>query len=575
MTRSIKVKYNKTIYAIEIDSSIELVGDLKSTLAEKTSTKADSIKLIIEGKQLKNDYSITELLNDGCRAGEVILKIHDDSCLTMIATKTQTKEVEAPQNHLIARVINDLSTDGVQTHVHPSQLQVNVHEVARKRGEYEFHRIEVLPGLPDQDKAKEILTSLANDPAVLAVMKKHKWSVGCLAELFPEGKVGEDEVCILGLNTNKGQKIELRIRTDDLKGFRKIQSIRKTLYHELTHNVHGPHDEKFYTLLRQVEKEIIELDWRSNQRGYSVKDDGKVAKKYASDQYIPNDTVGKGTTKTVYRLRDASSSSTYTPSSVPMYRIIPAGIMAAHAATLRLTEEEMENERSCGCGRGLEEKMNAHDITASSDDTLCMECDANDHDERLRDISVGKMDMVGEEVCNVSKSKEQKAVTSATSSDAIDFININSVIQEISNSLDESIAMSLNMDGSSSVERLLMIRESVQKILNSLNSTTNRSRREVYNSLGLLKTFIGNAKDLPDEKYRSIKANSKKFESLIIRIDGAMNLLEATGFEHSYEDKKVQLKRFDPVLLYMAFSFVDLCLNVIDRAINETTVPVS
>lgn len=580
MTRSIKVKYNKTIYEIEIDSSIELVGELKSTLAERTSTKADSIKLIIEGKQLKNNYSVTELLTDGCRAGEVILRIHDDSCLTMIATKTQTKEVEAPQNHLTARVINDLSTDGVQTQVHPSQLRVNVHEVARKRTEYEFHRIEVLPGLPDQDRAKEILTSLANDPAVLAVMKKHKWSVGCLAELFPEGKVGEDEVCILGLNTNKGQKIELRIRTDDLKGFRKIQSIRKTLYHELTHNVHGPHDEKFYTLLRQVEKEITELDWRSNQRGYSVKDDGKVAKKYASDQYIPNDTVGGGVTKTVYRLQDALSSSsssslTYPPSSVPMHRIIPAGIMAAHAATLRLTEEEMENERSCGCGRELGGKVDADDITANKNDTLCIECDTNDQDERSRDTSVDKLETVDEEVCNVSKSKEQEVIASAALPDAIEFININSVIQEISNSLDESIAMSLNMDGTSSVERLLMIRESVQKILNSLNSATNRNRREVYNSLGLLKTFIGNAKDLPDAKYRSIKANSKKFESLIIRIDGAMNLLEATGFEHSDEDKKVQLKRFDPVLLYMAFSFVDLCLNVIDRAINETTVSVS
>ena len=101
------------------------------------------------------------------------------------------------------------------------------------------------------------------------------------------------------------------------------------------------------------------------------------------------------------------------------------------------------------------------------------------------------------------------------------------------------------------------------------------SRREVYNSLDLLRTFIKNAKDLPDEKYRSIKANSKKFENLIILVDGAMNLLEATGFERCEDEKKVQLKRFDPGLLYMAFSFVDLRLNVIDRAMNETVVSVS
>ena len=67
-------------------------------------------------------------------------------------------------------------------------------------------------------------------------MAKHKWNVGSLAELYPDGKVGESAVCVMGLNENKGQRIELRIRTDDLKGFRKILSIRKVLFHELAHN---------------------------------------------------------------------------------------------------------------------------------------------------------------------------------------------------------------------------------------------------------------------------------------------------------------------------------------------------
>lgn len=32
---------------------------------------------------------------------------------------------------------------------------------------------------------------------------------------------------------NQGEEISLRLRTDDLKGFRKYQSIKKTLLHEL------------------------------------------------------------------------------------------------------------------------------------------------------------------------------------------------------------------------------------------------------------------------------------------------------------------------------------------------------
>ena len=35
------------------------------------------------------------------------------------------------------------------------------------------------------------------------------------------------------LPQNKGEEISLRIRTDDLKGFRKYDSIKKTLLHEL------------------------------------------------------------------------------------------------------------------------------------------------------------------------------------------------------------------------------------------------------------------------------------------------------------------------------------------------------
>lgn len=64
-------------------------------------------------------------------------------------------------------------------------------------------------------------------------MQKYKWTVGCLCEMYPEGYVGVSDVCVMGLNENKGQKILLRLRTDDLKGFRKILSIRKVRFFQL------------------------------------------------------------------------------------------------------------------------------------------------------------------------------------------------------------------------------------------------------------------------------------------------------------------------------------------------------
>lgn len=112
--------------------------------------------------------------------------------------------------------------------------------------------------------------------------------------------MGVSDVCVMGLNEGKGLRILLRLRyiqlilflylfyqlvgstllssftysfslfsiyfrTDDLKGFRKIQSIRDVLFHELAHNEHSDHDGQFYMLMRQIKREVTELDWRTSK----------------------------------------------------------------------------------------------------------------------------------------------------------------------------------------------------------------------------------------------------------------------------------------------------------------------
>lgn len=79
-----------------------------------------------------------------------------------------------------------------------------------------------VPGLsPIPTEALKLLHRLAADPGIAGIMTKHRWSVGLLSEMPPEGKVGVSPVCILGVNINAGQEISLRLRTDDLKGFRR------------------------------------------------------------------------------------------------------------------------------------------------------------------------------------------------------------------------------------------------------------------------------------------------------------------------------------------------------------------
>lgn len=69
------------------------------------------------------------------------------------------------------------------------------------------------PGLtlqPPESEALRILHRLASDRGIRTVMERYKWSVGLLAEMPPEGKVGITPVCVLGYNVNAGQEIHLR-----------------------------------------------------------------------------------------------------------------------------------------------------------------------------------------------------------------------------------------------------------------------------------------------------------------------------------------------------------------------------
>lgn len=147
------------------------------------------------------------------------------------------------------------------------------------------------------------------------------------------GQVGQSQVCLMGLNRNKGQEILLRIRTDDLKGFRKMLSIRKVLFHELAHNVHSEHDGEFFQLMRQIERECNELDWT---HGAGLANDD------ATELYSGGN----------YRLGGSKAN-------------LPVRELAARAAMMRMTAEEEEIQLHCECGQTIANVMTR---TTNSDD---------------------------------------------------------------------------------------------------------------------------------------------------------------------------------------------------------------
>lgn len=85
---------------------------------------------------------------------------------------------------------------------------------------------------------------------VKPIMRQRSWQVGTLAEFYP------NEQNLLGLNTNRGQKINLRLRyPGDRNQFLPIEQVVDTMLHELCHNVIGPHNQQFHALWDQLRDE--------------------------------------------------------------------------------------------------------------------------------------------------------------------------------------------------------------------------------------------------------------------------------------------------------------------------------
>ena len=130
---------------------------------------------------------------------------------------------------------------------------------------YTFHRLAPLPYLPNPDRSERFLARLCDDPGIRAAMATHQFSVGLLTEMDPAQHTTH-ESRTLGLNRNKGEVIELRLRTDAYDGYRDYRTIRKTLCHELAHNVHSDHDRSFWDLTKQIEREVEKADWTRGGR---------------------------------------------------------------------------------------------------------------------------------------------------------------------------------------------------------------------------------------------------------------------------------------------------------------------
>lgn len=115
-------------------------------------------------------------------------------------------------------------------------------------------KIGSLKRFSDQDYANSLLHQVAKLVAPLLHMNNFK--VGTLCEMYPKNPN------LLGLNVNRGQKILIRLRyhSND-KLFYPLGDIIGTMLHELTHNIYGPHDAKFYKFLDGLKKDFENIQY--------------------------------------------------------------------------------------------------------------------------------------------------------------------------------------------------------------------------------------------------------------------------------------------------------------------------
>ncbi|KAL4900296.1 hypothetical protein BDW74DRAFT_188313 [Aspergillus multicolor] len=149
----------------------------------------------------------------------------------------------------------------------PTRSSSGIHTLSStaSSNNYTFHALKPLPYLPNPSKSLHFLTRLRDDPGIKSAMAKHRFSVPLLTEMDPaEHTTSESRT--LGLNRNKGEVIELRLRTDAYDGYRDYRTIRKTLCHELAHCVHSDHDRDFWDLTKQIEGEVERGDYKSGGR---------------------------------------------------------------------------------------------------------------------------------------------------------------------------------------------------------------------------------------------------------------------------------------------------------------------
>ncbi|GAA5907790.1 uncharacterized protein JCM6883_001890 [Sporobolomyces salmoneus] len=251
-----EINHSGRTLPLSFDPSSPL-SSLLATLEQELSVLTSTAKLLSKGKKLQWDDPETITIEQFFERNK--LSASEGKPLKLLLIGPRSDALHALQE---TERVREKKRAAFQHHQAQSQFSKpvstpRIHSLGDEdEGNYKFWELEPFPkSVPCYEKRLAMLKRLSKDEAVLDVMKRHKFAVGVLTELHPIL-----QPTLLGLNTNAGEKVSLRLLTDDLEGTRNYNEVRRVLLHELSHNRFGDHDDDFKALNSQLNKEVASFE---------------------------------------------------------------------------------------------------------------------------------------------------------------------------------------------------------------------------------------------------------------------------------------------------------------------------
>jgi len=445
---------------------------------------------------------------------------------------------------------------------------------------FTFGRFETweTPGLnPPSATALALLHRLAADPGILGIMRRHQWSVGLLKEMPPEGKVGISPVCILGLNVNKGQEIHLRLRTDDLAGFRRYRSIRDTLCHELAHMVWSEHDSNFKALNSQLLRDCADLCWHGD--GAAANSHTLGGPMYEGDAFVAEGEPAGGAGFTLREwMADPGKYEHYDPKTAAaeaaMRRLTgladtPAAPGPPEAPQPAASGQAGEEEKAEGSARGAEPPVGANEPAVPRDRAGCEDEEMGDATEAA--VVDGMEDVRGAAAASAGSGGWEGGAAAVAAAEGLEDGSASAaataentqppsgdVAQEGSavQGGGSPAGASLDIPDDPTAQRFRQVEATLSQLLRSLPAD------EAAAVVKTLQTILRNVLEVPQEdRYRQLKCSSRAFQSRVARHAQALEVLRAAGFTFvsaagADAPGSYCLTRNDPGLVWLILSAV-------------------